>query len=243
MIIYIKIYFNLAILFLLLTPSHSTSQWITGSIDTLTHDNSTDFVNPPNSIAVDIDNTIYVVWKNGGVLPSDNISKVFFSYKTVNGKWSEPETISDSSKISGDPSIVASKKTRKIYAVYVEQNNINSNSEIILAEKNEGNSWSKINISNDSLQDRIPSLELDSLEKLHITWVQYKSGINVIKYTNNVSGNWKTSTLIDNFMGDNYYARPSFAVSSKGIAHIIYISLFQNGFKNIHVENSVPGGG
>jgi len=241
MVSHIKIYCILVISLTFLVPDYSASQWLTGSVDTLTHDKFTDFVTSPKSIAIDNENTLYVVWQKVETVIPPNTSGVFFSKKSANGNWSIPTSVSDTLLPSVRPSIVVLKNTHKIFVVYTEYAD-KSNGEIILAVKTENSDWSKINLSNSTLSDDNPTLDIDLNENIHVSWQEYSNGNAKIKYCSNVIGKWKTSTLIDNYFGDNYYAIPSLTVNPEGIAHIIYISLFQMGFKNIHAENLIPGG-
>ncbi|MBK9333691.1 MAG: hypothetical protein IPM96_15125 [Ignavibacteria bacterium] len=48
----------------------SVCQWVTGNIDTLTHDNASDYSFSPNSMFIDNQNTLHVVWQKRELWPN-----------------------------------------------------------------------------------------------------------------------------------------------------------------------------
>ncbi len=125
-------------------------QWITGNIDTLTHDHTLNRINSSKSIAIDELNTIYAVWQKR----RNNLQgyTIFFSKKIANGIWSTPIPVSDTVKNCSYPSIVVVKRTHNIFIVYTEYVE-NINSEIILATESEKGNWNKITLSISSWDD------------------------------------------------------------------------------------------
>ncbi len=214
-----------------------SSQWVTGIIDTLTHDNAMDYAYSPNSIAIDNQNTLHVVWQKLERESDPNSWRIFYVKKPVNGRWTNPIAISDTLKTAVYPSILVANKLGQIFIAYIQEYDFLT-SDIKLAVGTEDSILYKLNISNDSLQNRNPSIAIDNNENVHIAWLGMDSSFNdKIKYSNNLSGIWKTFTLYDDYSGDKYSAHPSISVSPNGYPHILFLSFIGGMYKNVHAEN------
>jgi len=228
---------NLSILY----ASNISAQWITGKIDTITHNKSINYAVSPNSIAIDNQNTIHVVWQKREIESVPESWRVYYSRKIVNGNWSSPVPISDTLQKSVYPSIVVANKLRKLFVTYVKSLN-NFVSRIAVAVADEKLKWQSINLTNDSVQNTWPSIAIDKNENIHVAWLGFDSlFLNKIKYSNNKNGVWKTLTLNDSFVGDNYYAVPSLSISPLGKVNILYLSIVGGQPRNVYAENENLG--
>ncbi|MBK8552001.1 MAG: hypothetical protein IPL53_13420 [Ignavibacteria bacterium] len=94
-------------------------QWITGNVDTLTHDNSKEYAFSPNSIAIDQQNTLHVVWQKKDRPSDPNSHRIYYAKKFENGNWTDPVAVSDTLIPAVYPSVVFSNKLKKgFYFVY-----------------------------------------------------------------------------------------------------------------------------
>lgn len=234
---HIKILRYIIVNIYILIAYDASGQWITGNIDTITNNKSTNYAISPNSIAIDDHNTIHVVWQKRDVASIPESWRVYYSRKFVNGTWSIPIPISDTLQKSGYPSIVVASKLGKLFVTYVKSLN-NFVSQISVAVADENLKWQSVNITNDSVQNTWPSIAIGERENVHIAWLGMDSlHVEKTKYSNNKSGVWKTFTLNDGNLGDNYYAVPSISISPDGLANILYVSVIGNLRRNIHAVN------
>lgn len=223
------------IFFITVPFKSSICQWVTGNVDTLTHDDATDYAFSPNSIFIDDQNTLHVVWQKRELFPDG--WRIYYAKKFVNGSWTNPIRISDSLYTSVYPSIVVASKLHKVFISYVKAYS-NFNAQIVLAIGNENSTWNSIDITNDSLQNRNPTIDIDKEEDVHLAWLGMDSLSNdKIKYSNSKSGNWETYSLDDNYSGDNYYAVPSLSISPNGNANILYLSVISGVSRIVHARN------
>ena len=223
------------VVFLITVPIKvSVCQWVTGNIDTLTHDNASDYSVSPNSMFIDAQNTLHVVWQKRELWP--NGWGIYYAKKFVNGSWTNPIRISDTLYTSVYPSVVVAGKLNKVFISYVSVYSKYAQIKLAISSINE--TWSSINITTDSLQNRNPLIEIDKNENIHLTWLGMDSLFNYkVKYSSNKSGIWKIQSLDDNYSGDNYYATPSLSVSPNGHANIMYLSIINGIPRNILAEN------
>ncbi|MBK8981387.1 MAG: T9SS type A sorting domain-containing protein [Ignavibacteria bacterium] len=231
---YIFLIFLPLIIICFFSNNNVKAQWVLA--DTITNYKSTDYITTPNSIAIDNENTIHIVWQKKDVETNENSWRIYYAKKPANGNWSHPIPISDTLYRSGYASIAVNEKIQKIFITYVKVYD-NFRSEIVLAIQNSNLSWQKINIVNDSLQNSQPTISIDNDNIVHITWLGMDSlYIHQIKYCNYNNKIWKVNTLEDNFFGDLYYATPSLSISPKGCINILYLNVINGKPRNVHAK-------
>jgi hypothetical protein len=146
---------------------------------------STGSISTP-SVAMDASNTTHVVWQQG--------SNIYYSCRTGN-TWSSPQLLSDQTKPSSSPGIVAIGST--IYVTW--QASYSGNLEICYRNRS-GGTWGSIqNISNTSGSSVEPSItRLPSLGEPCIVWSDNTGGNYDIRYylpVSGVGGSFKTTSL------------------------------------------------
>lgn len=224
-------------LFLFNSTDTLYSQWITGSVDTITNDNSKDCLNSPSPIAVDDENTIHVVWQKREVDNDPSSWRIYYSKKSISGNWTLPIRVSHASQTAVVPSIVIANKSNKVFVTYVNSVSYSA-SEIAVAIWDEKNSWQTYSIIRDFRLNLNPAIDIDGNEIVHIAWLGMDSVFkSKVKYSNNRGGIWKIFDIIDVYSGDKYYAQPSLSVSPGGYPSIVYLSFIDNAPRNVLAQS------
>lgn len=231
MYLYIKILTFLIANSFILYSNNISGQWITGSIDTITHDKTSDYLTSPKSISIDKENTIHIVWQKREIDSINNSWRIYYTFKTVNGAWSSPTPISDSLMNSVYPSIIVSDVTNQKYIVYSQVGKI-----FLAYLKN--NIWANINLTENNLWGYDPDIDIDFNGNVHIAWIGGDSLTeDKIFYCNNVHGVWSIDILED--IKCNAL---SLSVEQFGKVHIVYSCFDGLLFITKHVHNNMNGG-
>jgi len=161
-------------------------------------------------VAVDSDEVPHVVWYNSG---NQNI---YYNCKS-GGTWGGVETLDTGD--NGSPSI-AVKGTDVYVAWHKKITNSGTSLYNIVYTKKTGNIWEKpqnVSSTSDGLEEKFPSLSVDSNSKVHIAC--YRDG--GIIYYQQVGGSFSSEEVIPSGADDR---KPSLALDPNNKAHIAWVT-------------------
>jgi hypothetical protein len=200
-------------LLVLAVPS-AASLWENATVDTLTR-TQVEKHSVPQALDLDSSEHVHIVWVQ-------KFGRIFYSTNSPDGEWLPQEEITDSTESAHSPALIVSSVTDQPCVAY--QMNSGSDSEIHVACLSQGE-WITERLTFNSVYDVYPSIAVDDLGNVHISWVTdyAPTGEYEIVYALGNLGDWDIQVLTGSHLGDyGTGARPFVAVSSEGIAHIAY---------------------
>ncbi len=203
---------------MLLLPCLGWAQWTDAYIDTITTNTNTQIQEWtwPQSLDLDSLDYIHLVWeenRRGGYG-----SRIFYSTNSPDGRWLPPQEVGDSAQASSSPGLAISPLSNYPFVVFEQ------GSEIYVAHRTE-REWKREQVTFNSQLVCYPTIAVDNLGLIHLAWITDDSGTGEYKiaYSLGDSANWDIQTLAGSNLGPfGTGACPYIAVSSQGVAHIVY---------------------
>ena len=217
---------------------HLWAQWEDPVIDTITNTQIRKET-MPQSLCLDDSGMVHLVWKQ----QSTGGWRIFYCTNSPAGNWGAPQEVADSLQVAFDPAIVWWSPMQIPFIVYEQDSEI-------YAALLSGSAWQTEPITASTQSDLSPTIAIDSAWfQPHVAWItddsisgQYKiayaMGILVGPYIH-----WDIQTLVGSDLGPyGTGAAPYIAVSSQGIAHIVYRGGDYGNYHIHHAWNDMPGG-
>ena len=194
----------------------NTSYWLISSADIATAYNS------QRKLVRDSDDSrIYWVYEAA--------TEVWFVQSDNNGStWSTPVNISSNSGFSRFPSIDINS-TDGLHVVWRDDGG--GDLDILYKScsgdcSNAGNWSNDVNVSNNSWDSYVPSIDINSSDGVHVVWYGNTYGVLEILYKScsgdcGIAGNWSADVNISNNSGTSYY--PSIDINSSDGVHVVWM--------------------
>jgi hypothetical protein len=223
-----------ALVLLLVVPSPTEGEWDNAVVDTLTDDQLRKET-VLQSLALDSLGHVHLVWKR---IREGGGWRIRYSTTAPSGVWSEAEDVSDPAHASYSPALAVSPVSGHPFVAFED------GSEIHLAHRS-GSAWRDRPITSNSTWDGSPTIASDGSGLVHLAWItddpgsgQYKIG-----YAFGDTVSCDIQTLTGSELGPyGSGAAPHVAVSSEGLAHIVYRGGTYGGYHIHHAWNDSPGG-
>jgi hypothetical protein len=220
--------------------------WNTPAIITYGSSNHSEY---PSS-AFGSDGSLHVVWENYGKnIRGEWPDRIYYASRSPNGQWSTPELISVAESNFTVRPVVVVDTTGTIYVAWIDAANYSGYGElpkVVFRKKISGGTWSGVEvISTDSINNiftklQPPSLAVDSLGNIHVTWYEYTNfsiqgpAQDMILYKNKQkNGGWSYTERISPENLKNSMS-PSLAVDSSNAVHLTW--------ENLKFEQTDDGG-
>ena len=223
-----------AVAFLLVVPSPTQAEWDNAVVDTLT-DDQVRKETVLQSLALDSSGHVHLVWKR---IRGAGGWRIRYSTTAPSGVWSEAQDVSDLAQASYSPALALSPVSGRP-SVAFEQG-----SEIHLAHRS-GSVWQDRPVTSNSTWDGSPAIASDGSGRVHLAWITDDPGTGQYKiaYAVGDTASCDIQTLTASELGPyGSGATPHIAVSSEGLAHIVYRGGTYGGYHIHHAWNDSPGG-
>lgn len=187
------------------------------------------------SLDLDSNNYVHLVWSQ---LQEPDISHLYYSTNSPAGVWLQPEMVSDPTHTSGSPGLAVSPISDRPFIAFEQ------NSEIYYTHQS-GTTWQVQQVTSNSQLDCSPSIAIDNTGTIHLAWItdDPASGEYEIAYAYGDTINWDIQTLTGGFLGPyGIGASPFIALSSQGVAHIVYRGGTYGNYHTHHAWNDTSGG-
>ena len=190
------------------------------------------------AIAIDNDDTIYVVWQ--GDDPSGRWD-IFASTLADGTNWSSPVKVN-----GGDPNnesdqtspAIAIDGNNKAYVVW--EDNQAGNKDIWVATSANGTTWSEQRITGDSQDQTEPTIAIDASDVVFIAWTDWRNqsttGMDIYGAPSD-EGSWNNVPLV---VTASNQSSPVVGVSSDGVIHLLWVD-DANGDDDIFYGNDTSG--
>ncbi|MBL7148509.1 MAG: T9SS type A sorting domain-containing protein [Candidatus Cloacimonetes bacterium] len=187
------------------------------------------------SLDLDSNDYAHLVWKQQ---QEPGIWHIYYSTNSPAGVWLQPEMVSDSTQTSTSPGLAVSPISDHPFIVFEQD------SEIYFAYQS-GAIWESQQVTSNSQLDCSPTIAVDNTGNIHLAWITDDpgSGEYKIAYTYGDTINWDIQTLAGSTLGPyGTGASPFIAVSSQGVAHIVYRGGTYGNYHIHHAWNDTLGG-
>ena len=196
--------------------SFGWAQWQNSVIDTITN-TQVEKATALQSLAIDDSDMVHIVWQE----EAGSSWRVFYCTNCPNGTWGTPQAIGDTMQAASDPAVAWSSELQTPLIVYEQ------NSEIYAAPLPNG-PWEPI--TTNTQLDCSPTITVDGAGRPHAAWItddpgssQYKIAYAAGLALVGTSIVWDVQTLAGSYLGPyGTGASPFIAVTSDGVAHIVY---------------------
>jgi len=171
--------------------------------------------NSGRSADMDPSGSIHVVFQSH--LDTDTF-QVDYTFRTAGGEWAEPALISADAN-ARNASLV-SDGAGGIHVVW--ENVSSSRGQVEYRHRSPDGVWSEITPLSDGtglVED--PVIRVDAFERIHVAWVDGRSGAREILYCRRDSdGDWGESRLLS--VGGGAPSEPSMAADGLGVVHVVW---------------------
>ena len=233
------LFFSVNIIYVLLiltgAAERALAQWTNPVIDTIT---STQIRKEtmPQSLCIDDGGMLHLVWKQqitGGW-------RIFYGTNSPAGSWGIPQEVADSLQPAFDPAIAWWSAAGIPFVVYEQDSEI-------YAALLSGSNWQSEPVTSNGQSDRSPTIAIDG-GLPHVAWITEDSSTGQYKiayamgYLVGPNISWSVQTLMGSDLGPyGSGASPFIAVSTPGIAHIVYRGGDYGNYHIHHAWNNAPG--
>jgi len=208
--------------------------WVTTATDTITHTVARKWVSM-QALSVDSAGTLHACWTESQTV---SLKYVMCAKKPAGDDWTMPEIVAESA--NNHAAIAVEKRTGVAHVAWAVQ--VGGAADVFYATNRTGR-WAKTRLTEDALEQWLPTIALEADSLPHLAWVVRDSaGTYHITYSSRRSGAWQTQTLIGSELGGfGSGACPWLAVAPEGVAHIVYRGGDYGNYHIHHAENSAPG--
>jgi len=208
--------------------------WVTTATDTVTHTVARKWLTM-QALAVDSGGTLHAVWAEAQTVA---LKYIMYARKPADSAWIEPKVVAESANTHA--AIAVERKTGVAHVTWTVQ--FGSTADVFYATNKTGH-WVTTRMTDDSLEQWLPTITLEGDTAPHLAWVVLDSTDTYhIMYSTRRSGAWKTQMLAGSQLGGfGSGAGPWIAVGPEGIAHITYRGGDYGDYHIHHAQNSSPG--
>jgi len=188
------------------------------------------------SIITDASGNVHLSWYINSGNPST--SEIMYAIKPVDGSWSAPENISNTSGMSSFPSISIDARNN-LHLLW--EDDMSGKYEIVYVTKSPNGSWSKpVAISQGSGKALEAAGVADKQGKLHAVWREEVSGNMEIMYAIKRAGrSWSQPVNVSNTSGAS--DSPSIAIDAYGNPHIVWADMTSGKRQIMYAAKSAGG--
>jgi len=178
-------------------------------------------------LAIDRSGLVHVVWVDGTTDDFFYNGYIYYAWRGIDGIWSSPQDIPDSSKTWEPPQMVVDQ-SGIVYIVWSGDPANSYDDDIYYAQLGSDGAWlGPINVSNTPRTSTSPQLAMDGSGVIHVVWADASFRfpyLDVCYAQRDSNGNWSGSQLLSSASGNSQY--PSLGVDRNSTVHVVW--LFDN---------------
>lgn len=196
------------------------------------------------SIAIDNNGTVFIAWSDR----RDTDNNIYFTKSTDGGKTFHKniKINDDSGSASQTSPSIALDSSDNIYITWEDYRNVDSDI-YFTKSTNGGNTFSgNIQVNDDTGSDpqHSPSIAIDDVGNIFITWYDKRNGDYDIYFANSTNGgtSFGTNNIVNDDGTSERQYKPSIAAESNGFVYIVWYDYRSGSNYDVYFANSTDGG-